>query len=79
MWSFSGFFKFPIALEIDWTVLQTTTIYGSVIFSLLNIPKIVSCISTSFIAVILFEMLNNIYGFVFILKVNTTEKMKILQ
>lgn len=57
MWSFSGFFKFPIALVIDWTVLQTTTIYGSVIFSLLNIPKIVSCISTSFIAVILFETL----------------------
>lgn len=48
-------------------------------FSLLNIPKIVSCISTSFIPVILFEMLNNIYGFVFILKVNIVKKMQILQ
>lgn len=48
-------------------------------FSLLNIPKTVSCISTSFIPVILFGMLNNIYGFVIILKVNTTKKIKILQ
>lgn len=48
-------------------------------FSLLEIPEIISCISIAFIPIILLEMLNNIYGFVSILKINTTKKMKILQ
>lgn len=49
-----------------------------IFFYLLNVLKLVSCISTYFIPVILFDMLNSIYAFVFILKINTTKMMEIL-
>lgn len=53
--------------------------YGSVEFSLFDIPDIVGCISVVFIAVTVSEMLNNIYSFVSIPQANRTTMMWILQ